>query len=125
MLAAVSLEAASWWLTSVIWFLAVPVCVLERLGPFRSMERSRMLTKGGRWLILGIALLLIVGRTKAKAAFSGGDDIVLVAWWVIGDSLLLGFYLAVPLAYYYLRTSPGIGIASTTSRAVDDVAPPI
>ena len=74
---------------------------------------------------MGIALLLIVGRTKAKAAFSGGDDIVLVAWWVIGDSLLLGFYLAVPLAYYYLRTSPGIGIASTTSRAVDDVAPPI
>jgi hypothetical protein len=106
MLAALSLQAASLWLTSVIWFLAAPVCVLERLGPFRSMERSRMLTKGGRWLILGIALLLIVGRSKAKAAFSGGDDIVLVAW-VIGDSLLIGFYLAVVLAYYYLRTSLG------------------
>jgi hypothetical protein len=106
MLAALSLQAASLWLTSVIWFLAAPVCVLERLGPFRSMERSRMLTKGGRWLILGIALLLIVGRSKGKAAFSGGDDIVLAAWWAIGDSLLIGFYWAVVLAYYYLRTSP-------------------
>ena len=105
MLAALSLQAASLWLTSVIWFLAAAVCVLERLGPFQSMERSRMLTKGGRWLILGIALVLIVVRSKANAAFTGGDDIVRVVW-VIGDSLLIGFYLAVVLAYYYLRTSP-------------------
>ena len=70
------------------------------------MERSRTLTKGSRWLVLGIALLLIAGRSKAKAAFGSGDDIVLAAWWVNGDSLLMGFYLAVVLAYYYLRTSP-------------------
>lgn len=43
---------------SVMWTVAVPVCVVEALGPTESMSRSSQLTKGYRWPIFGIALLL-------------------------------------------------------------------
>jgi hypothetical protein len=38
--------------------VATPVCVVEQLGPFRSMERSARLTKGHRWAILGAMAVL-------------------------------------------------------------------
>jgi hypothetical protein len=39
-------------------FVALPVCVVERLGPFESMGRSATLTKGNRWRIFGLLFLL-------------------------------------------------------------------
>jgi len=47
--------------------VTVPACVVERLGPFRSIGRSAHLTKGHRWRILGIGLLVVV----ASLAVSG------------------------------------------------------
>jgi hypothetical protein len=44
----------------VMWFVATPVCVVEQLGPFRSMGRSRQLTKGHRWKILGLQLAILI-----------------------------------------------------------------
>jgi hypothetical protein len=43
-----------------MWFVATPVCVVEQLGPFRSMGRSRQLTKGHRWKIVGLQLLILI-----------------------------------------------------------------
>jgi len=40
--------------------VATPVCVVEQLGPFPSMERSARLTKGHRWAILGAMAALQV-----------------------------------------------------------------
>jgi hypothetical protein len=45
---------------AMMWFVATPVCVVERLGPFRSMGRSRELTKGHRWRLFGLVLLIVV-----------------------------------------------------------------
>ncbi len=42
----------------VIWAVVVPACVVEGLGPIGSMSRSAGLTKGYRWKIFGILLLL-------------------------------------------------------------------
>jgi hypothetical protein len=44
----------------MMWFVATPVCVVEQLGPFASMARSRQLTKGHRWKIFGMVLLLLI-----------------------------------------------------------------
>jgi hypothetical protein len=44
----------------MMWIVATPACVVERLGPFRSMGRSRALTKGHRWKILGLFLLTLI-----------------------------------------------------------------
>jgi hypothetical protein len=60
-----------------MWFVATPVCVVERVSVFRSMGRSRQLTKGNRWRILGLSLVvfipaLIIGAIVAAVAFQGG-----------------------------------------------------
>src|SRR5262249_35243801 len=44
-----------------MWFVALPACVVERLGPWSSLRRSRELTKGHSWKLFGLALLLIIG----------------------------------------------------------------
>lgn len=46
----------------VMWYAALPVCVVEKLGPIQSLGRSAALTKGHRWKLLGIILVIgIVG----------------------------------------------------------------
>jgi hypothetical protein len=50
-------------------FVAGPVCVVERLGPIKSMERSARLTKGHRWKIFGLWLAVLgVGGHRAVCA---------------------------------------------------------
>ena len=41
-------------------YVALPACVMERLGPFESLSRSSALTKGHRWKVFGIFLVIIV-----------------------------------------------------------------
>ena len=42
----------------VRWSVGVPACVLDRTGPVASLKRSATLTKGHRWKIFGMFLLL-------------------------------------------------------------------
>jgi hypothetical protein len=74
----------------VMWAVAVPACVVEGRGPFASMVRSTALTKGYRWKIFGIILLLglflLIG-TFAQL-FSAGPvsqfgTVVSIVWLVI------------------------------------------
>jgi hypothetical protein len=43
-----------------MWFVGTPVCVVERRGPWASLKRSAELTKGHRWKIFGLMILLII-----------------------------------------------------------------
>ena len=43
-----------------MWLVAVAACVVERTGPWRSLRRSQELTKGHRWKIFGLFLLLLL-----------------------------------------------------------------
>jgi hypothetical protein len=67
---------------ATMWFVATPACVVERLGPFDSMARSSELTKGHRWKILGLFIVLAIGGTIA----SGIIDFVLEQ--VVGSATL-------------------------------------
>ncbi|RAZ90622.1 hypothetical protein DPM33_14075 [Mesorhizobium hawassense] len=42
------------------WSMSVPVLIQERQGVFGSMSRSRVLTKGSRWSLFGLFLILII-----------------------------------------------------------------
>lgn len=42
----------------LMWFVALPVCVVERLGPIQSLKRSAYLTKSNRLPILGLSFLI-------------------------------------------------------------------
>ncbi len=52
------------------YFLVVPVCVLERLGPGASLRRSAALSKGERWQIFTLFLVLVgVGLVAAACTY--------------------------------------------------------
>jgi hypothetical protein len=46
---------------AVMWFVSTPACVVEQLGPLSSMGRSSELTKGHRWKIFGMLVLVVIG----------------------------------------------------------------
>jgi hypothetical protein len=96
---------------SCAWFLAIPVCIIERLGPIDSMRRSSRLTKGHRWQILGLAICLALlnsmggGMLGASLNAIGGESLKLV-----GDVLWSGVFgaasaIAAAVAYYELRAA--------------------
>ena len=55
----------------LMMYVALPVCVVERLGPFASMGRSRFLTKDSRWKLLGMLLLMFLAIAVLGAVFGG------------------------------------------------------
>jgi uncharacterized membrane protein len=44
----------------LMWSVATPALVAEDIGVFAALSRSRFLTKGARWRIFGLQLLLLV-----------------------------------------------------------------
>jgi hypothetical protein len=44
----------------LVWFVATPACVVERLGMFRSMGRSAELTSGHCWSLFGMQLAILI-----------------------------------------------------------------
>jgi len=81
---------------AAMFAVAVPAAVVEQTGPFASLGRSRALTKGHRWQVFGIALLLIVASAAGTAAAA---VIRLPLGLVIGG--LVGFAIhAVVNAYF-------------------------
>jgi hypothetical protein len=65
----------------MMWLVATPVCVVEQAGPFRSMGRSRELTKGHRWKLFGLVLLTLI-PAFVIGAIAGG-----VALLALGSTL--------------------------------------
>jgi len=72
----------------LMWYVALPACVVERIGPIESLGRSAALTKGHRWKILGLILLVgIVGGVigavfGAVAAIFGHIGLAIVQYLV-------------------------------------------
>ncbi|MDR1581367.1 MAG: hypothetical protein LBS35_13505 [Synergistaceae bacterium] len=53
-----------------MWYVSAPACVVERLGPIESLGRSRALTKGYRWQVLGVMVLLFLITMLTNALFA-------------------------------------------------------
>ena len=52
----------------VMWSVAAPALVEERLGPIRAFGRSRDLTRGARWKIFALTLVIFVAYLLFSAA---------------------------------------------------------
>lgn len=50
--------------------VSVPVLIQERLGVFGSMSRSRALTKGSRWSLFGLLLIMLLAAIAIQMAFA-------------------------------------------------------
>jgi hypothetical protein len=87
-------------------FVSTPACVVERLGPFKSMRRSAQLTKGHRWKIFGLLAATLIGAMIAEstlvksAAGMGGQVfslVVMLAW----SALWGAFYSIMAVVIYH------------------------
>src|SRR5262249_51092989 len=66
-----------------MWYVATSACIVERLGVFASMGRSTELTKGHRWQVFGMILLVTIPAAvigvvvKSTLALSGSPGLVI------------------------------------------------
>jgi uncharacterized membrane protein len=80
---------------ALMWSVAVPALVVERIGIFEALGRSNALTKGAKWRIFGLAVIIIV------------------AYWLL--SLILGI---VGLAGYAANSVTGMSAANLIGGVV-------
>ena len=99
-------------------FVATPACVVEELGVSASMDRSAQLTKGQRWKILGIALLVLIPGVLGSAVIdavveeAGIGFVAASAGQVIWEGIWGSYYAILAIATYHeLRAiKEGVGI---------------
>lgn len=113
----------------VVWSVVIPAAVVERPGIFGSFKRSWELTKGYRWPVLGLLLILFVillvfslvtGAAAGFAIFFMDDlALVMVVNYVI--SALSGAFASVVVAvlYHDLRVAKE-GVSTQQIAAVFD-----
>ena len=95
-----------------VYFVTTPACVVEERGPFGSMGRSAQLTKGHRWRIFGLELLLIgllliasilIGLLNWALSTIGGPLLGAISG-LLWNTVWVAYYaVMVAVAYYDLR----------------------
>jgi hypothetical protein len=94
-----------------MYYVSIPACVVERAGPIASLKRSAELTRGHRWKVLGVALVLaLVGGIVAAiigGVFGATGGLVFAAVGSFVWRTVYGAYSAIVLAvmYYELRVA--------------------
>jgi hypothetical protein len=88
-----------------VYFVALPACVVEGLGPLQSLRRSAVLTKGYRWRIFGLwfAVMIIEAIVQSqldKAARPFGNNTLILAPQILWD-MVVGAFLAVAATVIY------------------------
>jgi Membrane domain of glycerophosphoryl diester phosphodiesterase len=91
---------------AVMWFVATPACVVEQLGPMSAMGRSSELTKGHRWKIFGMLLLVVVGAgivTVIIGALLGltGSPVLVVLGTLAWNGVWGAFYAIFGVVTYH------------------------
>jgi len=67
---------------STLWFVVLPACIVEQRGPWASLRRSRELTRGHRWKVLRLTVLLMISTF-------GGSSVV-ESWVTAATSPIVG-----------------------------------
>jgi hypothetical protein len=103
-------------LACMLW-VVIPVAVVERPGVFASLSRSGTLTKGHRWQIFGILLLIGIAEGVASYALTrifggiGGFLLGQLAGWVVTAAGSAYTAVSTAVGYTMLRFSKeGVGI---------------
>ena len=105
-----------------MWFVSTPACVVERTGPWTSLKRSAALTKGHRWKIFGLMVLLIIVSLVVAGLLQlvlpqFGSTILVMLGTLLWGALWTAYYsIAVVMSYHDLRVAKeGIDIEQIAS----------
>jgi hypothetical protein len=94
-----------------MWFVSTPACVVERTGPWTSLKRSAALTKGHRWKIFGLMILLVIvslivaGLLQLVLPQFGSTILVLLGTLLWGALWTAYYSIAVVMTYHDLRVA--------------------
>lgn len=108
-----------------VWSVAVPACVLENTGPIRSLGRSYELTKGHRWSVFGLLILVMLlggvlqvglGMIGGVAAAAPGAAVATY----IGQAVIGAFGAAVSAMLYHDLRAAKEGVDTDTMVATFD-----
>ncbi len=110
-----------------VWFVAIQASVIEKGGPIRALRRSAFLTRGSRWRLFALLLLLvalgIVGISLASLLTGSAEegrtwsrDLWRVLLLTIAPILASTFHAVAAAVTYYLlrRGKEGIEIGEAT-----------
>lgn len=102
---------------ALMWSAAIPSCVVEKLGPIKSLGRSAYLTKGHRWTLFGLFLLIgivsliaygvvfgLLFATRSPIAIAIGLLAVTVLGTIIGCLLQVSVFHSLRVAKEGVRT---------------------
>jgi hypothetical protein len=110
-----------------MWWVAIPVAVIERPGAVASLQRSAELTRGNRWRVVGLILCFFLAMLGFGFLFLlalGGlllvvpdaDQVLLdqasaIATWLWSALFMAAQAVLTAVSYYYLRVAKeGVGI---------------
>jgi hypothetical protein len=94
-----------------MWFVSIPACVVERLGPVASMGRSAALTKGCRWKIFGMVLVVFIVAMLAGIVITAvivltGSSVLNALVNLAWNGVVTAFYAVfVAVTYHDLRAA--------------------
>jgi hypothetical protein len=104
------------------YYVAVPVCVMERPGIFQSLSRSGDLTRGMRWQIFGLLVIVFLlgivagGLVLVIARVVGGQVAGTVAQFVWQSVTSSFSAVLIAVVYHELRTSrEGVNVGEIAS----------
>lgn len=87
-----------------MWYVATPACVVEQTGPWTSLRRSAALTKGYRWKVFGMMIVLAliggVGSGMAQAVQAGSGATIAMVFTLIWTAFY-GAYSAILVVVIY------------------------
>jgi hypothetical protein len=100
---------------SVVWWVGIPVLMAEWASPFRALHRSWVLTRGKRWHIVAVLVLLAVPDAAIQAILASympadtsaaASEILATALVVAGGVVGVFFYFvhaaAAAIGYFHL-----------------------
>ena len=111
---------------SIMWVVAVPVVVAEKVGVMGSLQRSRDLTRGNRWKIFGLIVIAasvinmalggVGGAMAGSVATPGAPAALLAVTALVAVVTAVISAAGAALIYYELRSSKeGVGAEQIAS----------
>ena len=90
---------------TLMWIVSTPSMIVENKGVFDSMSRSSELTKGNRWRILGVGLLLLIAYIVLFVVIAILAAITPILAIIGGIALLVAVYpyLAIIVSVLYFN----------------------